>query len=73
MPGSLGLDLIISDHHQPADGALPLAFAVVNPKQAGDLYPDKDLAGVGVAYKIVQALMESIGKSPEGFSHRRPA
>ena len=53
---SIGLDLIISDHHQPAEGSLPQAFAVVNPKQAGDPYPDKDLAGVGVAYKIAQAL-----------------
>jgi single-stranded-DNA-specific exonuclease len=53
----IGLDLIISDHHQPAD-SLPLAFAVINPKQAGDLYPDKDLAGVGIAYKLAQALVE---------------
>ena len=64
---AIGLDLIISDHHQPAEGDLPPAFAVINPKQAGDIYPDKDLAGVGVAYKIVQALFETIGKSPEGF------
>lgn len=63
----IGLDLIITDHHQPAVGALPPAFALVNPKQAGDLYPDKDLAGVGVAYKIVQALLESIGKNSGGF------
>jgi single-stranded-DNA-specific exonuclease len=63
----IGLDLIISDHHQPAEGALPPAFAVVNPKQAGDPYPDKDLAGVGVAFKIVQALLESIRYLPEGF------
>jgi single-stranded-DNA-specific exonuclease len=59
---NIGLDLIISDHHQPAEGGLPSALAVVNPKQAGDLYPDKDLAGVGVAYKILQALIESVGK-----------
>jgi single-stranded-DNA-specific exonuclease len=64
---SIGLDLIISDHHQPAEGVLPAALAIVNPKQAGDLYPDKDLAGVGVAYKIVQALFNSIGKAPVGF------
>jgi single-stranded-DNA-specific exonuclease len=64
---AIGLDLIISDHHQPADGDLPPAFAIVNPKQAGDIYPDKDLAGVGVAYKIVQALLDSIGKAPDGF------
>ena len=57
----IGLDLIISDHHQPADGDLPVAFAVINPKQTGDLYPDKDLAGVGVAYKIAQALLSEYG------------
>ena len=64
---TIGLDLIITDHHQPADGDLPSAFSVVNPKQVDDLYPDKDLAGVGVAYKIIQALVESVGSSPEGF------
>jgi len=64
---AIGLDLIISDHHQPAVGDLPPAFAVVNPKQAGDLYPDKDLAGVGVAYKIVQALLELMGAGAVGF------
>ncbi|MGZ6346331.1 MAG: single-stranded-DNA-specific exonuclease RecJ [Anaerolineales bacterium] len=64
---SLGLDLIISDHHQPANGDLPAAYSVVNPKQVNDLYPDKDLAGVGVAYKIVQALLESFGNDSQGF------
>jgi single-stranded-DNA-specific exonuclease len=63
----IGLDLIISDHHQPADGDLPVAYSVVNPKQVNDLYPDKDLAGVGVAYKIVQALLESLGNVSRGF------
>ena len=63
----MGLDLIISDHHQPAVGDLPPALAVVNPKQVGDLYPDKDLAGVGVAYKIVQALLESMDNVPANF------
>ncbi len=53
---TLGLDLIISDHHHPAEGDLPPAFAVINPKQPGDKYPDKDLAGVGIAYKIAEAL-----------------
>lgn len=51
----LGVDLIISDHHHPK-GDLPRAFAVICPKQEGDLYPDKDLAGVGVALKILQGL-----------------
>ena len=52
----IGLDLIISDHHHPAMGNLPPAFAVINPKQNNDGYPDKNLAGVGIAYKIAEAL-----------------
>lgn len=59
---SIGLDLIITDHHQPA-ATLPSAFAVLNPKQDGDCYPDKDLAGVGVAYKLAQALLERVALS----------
>ena len=55
----IGLDLIISDHHHPAAGELPPAFAVVNPKQPGDQYPDKNLAGVGIAYKLAEALANS--------------
>ncbi|MEB2334282.1 MAG: single-stranded-DNA-specific exonuclease RecJ [Anaerolineaceae bacterium] len=52
----IGLDLIISDHHHPDGDDLPAALAVINPKRRGDPYPDKDLAGVGIAYKIVEAL-----------------
>lgn len=62
---TIGLDLIISDHHHPAAGELPLAFAVINPKQPGDAYPDKDLAGVGLAYKIAQALLEPNNEKQE--------
>lgn len=51
----LGLDLVISDHHEPS-GNLPDALAVLNPKQDGDEYPEKYLAGVGIAYKIAEAL-----------------
>ena len=51
----LGVDLIITDHHEP-DSALPPALAVVNPKRSDCTYPDKNLAGVGVALKVVQAL-----------------
>lgn len=58
---SLGMDLIITDHHQPA-GELPKAFAIVNPKQPGDTYPDKDLAGVGLAYKLAEGLLTSMRK-----------
>ena len=51
----LGLDLIITDHHEP-DTELPRALAVINPKRHDCSYPDKNLAGVGVALKLVQAL-----------------
>ncbi len=54
---TIGLDLIISDHHHPDGTNLPPALAVINPKQHGDIYPDKDLAGVGIAYKIAEALL----------------
>ena len=53
---TLGLDLIISDHHEPS-GEIPDALAVINPKQPGDTYPEKYLAGVGLAYKIAEALL----------------
>jgi single-stranded-DNA-specific exonuclease len=53
----LGVDLIITDHHEP-DGTLPPAYAVINPKRHDCSYPDKHLAGVGVALKVVQALSE---------------
>ncbi len=53
----LGIDLIITDHHEP-DATLPSALAVINPKRPDCAYPDKNLAGVGVALKLVQALCE---------------
>jgi single-stranded-DNA-specific exonuclease len=53
----LGVDLIITDHHEP-DATLPSALAVINPKRPDCAYPDKNLAGVGVALKLVQALCE---------------
>jgi len=56
----LGVDLIITDHHEP-EGTLPPAFAVINPKRHDCTYPDKHLAGVGVALKLVQALCERAG------------
>jgi single-stranded-DNA-specific exonuclease len=54
----LGIDLIVSDHHFPQD-VLPTAYAIICPKQTGDNYPFKELAGVGIAYKIAQALFNS--------------
>jgi len=52
----LGLDIIISDHHRPGD-ELPAALAIVNPKQSDDNYPYKELAGVGLAYKLAHAVV----------------
>lgn len=49
------LDIIVTDHHQPPE-TLPPALAVINPKQPDCPYPDKNLAGVGVAFKLCQAL-----------------
>ena len=56
----LGVDLIITDHHEP-DTELPAALAVINPKRSDCSYPDKYLAGVGVALKLVQALCHRAG------------
>ncbi|MEJ6952050.1 single-stranded-DNA-specific exonuclease RecJ [Natronospora cellulosivora (SeqCode)] len=50
-----GLDVIVTDHHQAAD-ELPEALAVIDPHRDDDAYPFKDFAGVGVAFKLCQAL-----------------
>jgi single-stranded-DNA-specific exonuclease len=57
----LGVDLIITDHHEP-DDTLPDALAVINPKRSDCPYPDKHLAGVGVALKLVQAVCRAAGR-----------
>jgi single-stranded-DNA-specific exonuclease len=57
----LGVDLIITDHHEP-DAVLPPALAVINPKRSDCTYPDKFLAGVGVALKLVQAICSRTGR-----------
>ena len=51
----LGVDVVVVDHHNPP-AELPRAVAIVNPKLAGSTYPFRDLAGCGVAYKLVSAL-----------------
>jgi single-stranded-DNA-specific exonuclease len=58
----LGVDLIITDHHEPEGHTLPAALAVINPKRHDCHYPDKHLAGVGVALKLVQALCLRSGR-----------
>lgn len=52
----LGVDLIITDHHEPGPN-LPDAFAIIHPKQPECPYPFKELAGVGVAFKLSHALL----------------
>jgi len=52
---SIGLELIITDHHHPGS-TIPPATAVINPKLPFDTYPEKNLAGVGLAYKLAEAL-----------------
>ncbi len=61
-----GLDVIVTDHHLPDEkqGAPP-AFAVLNPNQAGCEYADKNLAGVGVAFKLVHALFREYGREAQ--------
>ena len=56
----IGIDLVITDHHEPGL-ALPPALAVINPRRSDCTYPDKDLAGAGVAFKVVQALCVRTG------------
>jgi single-stranded-DNA-specific exonuclease len=56
---SAGIDVIVADHHLPS-GPLPPAYAVLNPKRPGCPSPDKDLAAVGVAFKLALALTRAM-------------
>src|SRR5258708_16966503 len=61
-----GLDIIVTDHHLPDDDeGAPPALAVLNPNQHGCDYPDKNLAGVGVAFKLVHALFRGRGREAQ--------
>src|SRR5216684_665726 len=61
-----GPEIIVTDHHLPdADEGAPPALAVLNPNQHGCDYPDKNLAGVGVAFKLIHALFRERGREAQ--------
>ncbi len=62
--GKMGLDIIITDHHSPLE-KIPEAVAVIDPKLKNSNYPYTNLAGVGVAFKLLQALFQSLGKEAQ--------
>ncbi len=59
----LGVDVIVTDHHLP-ESELPRAIAVINPNRPDCTYPNKGLCGVGVAYKLVEALLSQLRWDP---------
>ncbi|MBU6426711.1 single-stranded-DNA-specific exonuclease RecJ [Patescibacteria group bacterium] len=52
-----GIDIIVTDHHEQPEAGLPPAYAVVDPKRNDCAYPDKNICGAGVAYKLIQAVL----------------
>lgn len=61
----LGLTVVVTDHHELLDGNVPCADAVINPKQPDCEYPFNGLCGAAVAYKLIAALYESLGKAAD--------
>ncbi|MFH1368716.1 MAG: single-stranded-DNA-specific exonuclease RecJ [Elusimicrobiota bacterium] len=59
---SRGIDVVITDHHEPLPAGLPQALAVVDPKRAASSYPYTEIAGCLVSFKVAEALMSSFGK-----------
>jgi single-stranded-DNA-specific exonuclease len=66
--GSLGLDVIICDHHETGP-VLPPGFAVLDPITPGDPYPFKSLSGCGVGFKLIQGLARALGREPDVFKY----
>ena len=55
---SLGIDVIICDHHTPDETQIPKALAILNPKQMDCTYPFKELSGCGIGYKLISAIAQ---------------
>merc|ERR1711964_652384 len=66
---ALSIDVIITDHHQPPPDRLPPAHAIINPKMPNSQYPFEGLAGIGLAFKLAQAIFsrteQQYGSNPD--------
>lgn len=65
---SKGIDVVICDHHEPTD-TLPNANAILNPIKPGCSYPNKNLCGCGVAFKLIQSLANSFGNPEAAYQY----
>ncbi len=66
---SLGLNMIVTDHHDIIQGVIPKAFAVINPKRIDNIYPFNSLCGAGTAFMLLLALHEKLNKREEMFKY----
>jgi len=65
---SLGLEIIVTDHHEINNGNPP-AYAVINPKREDNLFPFKYMAGVGTAFMLIYALFDKLEKKEELYKY----
>ena len=72
LAGSLGIEVIVTDHH-PAHGPLPAAYAIVNPRIEDESAPQRDLAGAGVAFRLAEAVFRLSAAGTETSPDERPA
>lgn len=66
---TLGIHMIITDHHDIIQGNIPQAFAVINPKREDNIYPFKYLAGVGTAFMLLMGIYTQLGIKNEIFNY----